>query len=382
MSLLSQTESRSFNSFLTSVDRSHSVEFGVVTPDLADKITIKQGRDALAKATMDLMVKGDVAHGPKPGSHSGKSASPGLDGSGSSSHWPSFSPEAGSSTNRHRSGSRGSTKINGTPETSGSSSASPFTLPPLAEHLSGLVGESGDAQSAVSSSKSKTANNVSKRSFPPDNDGRSGATSMTKRSRPSLSGIDSTHKSRRQTSSTSASSTKIPSNKPALLSASQKRANHIQSEQKRRANIRRGYEALCIAVPELREAIALEDTTGGGDDVSGIGKGRKRRKKEESALDGRAGPKSENIVLSKTIDYIHSLISDRHVLLARLHSARGALAPGHPVLSVTRESMDENGVPLWEREWNGGIGIPEDGGDEEGGEEDVGDDNDGSDDDG
>ena len=44
-----------------------------------------------------------------------------------------------------------------------------------------------------------------------------------------------------------------------LLSPSQKRANHIQSEQKRRANIRRGYEALCDVVPALREAIKAEE---------------------------------------------------------------------------------------------------------------------------
>lgn len=48
----------------------------------------------------------------------------------------------------------------------------------------------------------------------------------------------------------------------ALLSPSQKRANHIQSEQKRRANIRRGYEALCEVVPSLREAIRAEEEGG------------------------------------------------------------------------------------------------------------------------
>ena len=50
--------------------------------------------------------------------------------------------------------------------------------------------------------------------------------------------------------------------RPSLLSPSQKRANHIQSEQKRRANIRKGYEALCEAVPALREAIKLEEEAG------------------------------------------------------------------------------------------------------------------------
>ena len=50
--------------------------------------------------------------------------------------------------------------------------------------------------------------------------------------------------------------------KPALLSPSQKRANHIQSEQKRRANIRKGYEALCEVVPALRDAIRAEEEKG------------------------------------------------------------------------------------------------------------------------
>jgi len=35
--------------------------------------------------------------------------------------------------------------------------------------------------------------------------------------------------------------------------------NHAQSEQKRRANIRRGYKALCGTVPALREAIRQEE---------------------------------------------------------------------------------------------------------------------------
>lgn len=105
----------------------------------------------------------------------------------------------------------------------------------------------------------------------------------SKRRRPSVvspaSPIDPPTRSRgTRASSTSSSSiagpsslktheegTPNPSNgtsKPALLSPSQKRANHIQSEQKRRANIRRGYEALCDAVPALREAIKAEEEAG------------------------------------------------------------------------------------------------------------------------
>lgn len=98
--------------------------------------------------------------------------------------------------------------------------------------------------------------------------------------------------------------------KPALLSASQKKANHIQSEQKRRANIRRGYEALCETVPALREAIAAEDrelAEAAADSENGMrGKSKKKnrgkRAMSESGekIDGRAGPRSENVVLQKS----------------------------------------------------------------------------------
>jgi hypothetical protein len=99
--------------------------------------------------------------------------------------------------------------------------------------------------------------------------------------------------------------------KATLLSPSQKKANHIQSEQKRRANIRRGYEALCETVPALREAIkeeeamalaANDDSRSGGVAMKGRGKrGRGRGKLEDGEkIDGRAGPRSENVVLSKS----------------------------------------------------------------------------------
>ena len=99
------------------------------------------------------------------------------------------------------------------------------------------------------------------------------------------------------------------SSRSQLLSASQKRANHIQSEQKRRANIRRGYEALCDTVPALREAIRKEEEEA-ADVLANAGSGSSRnatRKKkakntndEGERIDGRAGPRSENIVLQKS----------------------------------------------------------------------------------
>jgi hypothetical protein len=125
---------------------------------------------------------------------------------------------------------------------------------------------------------------------------------------------DETHRSNKRPrpshASTSQSISSIPP-KPTLLSPSQKKANHIQSEQKRRANIRRGYEALCDTIPALREAIRLEDESSNGASGSGNGRhaaGSKGKKKTRGKLlcddgekvDGRAGPRSENVVLQKS----------------------------------------------------------------------------------
>ncbi|KAF7316688.1 BHLH domain-containing protein [Mycena chlorophos] len=146
--------------------------------------------------------------------------------------------------------------------------------------------------------------------------------------------------------------------KPALLSASQKKANHIQSEQKRRANIRRGYEALCESVPALREAIREEEAAQAARQAQseGSSKGKRSRGRGRSGddgaekTDGRAGPRSENVVLSKTIDYLNELLAEREALGTRLERARAALPPGHPAL------VPDTPDPLWEREWKGGLG--------------------------
>lgn len=108
-------------------------------------------------------------------------------------------------------------------------------------------------------------------------------------------------------------------NKPAL-SDEQKRANHIASEQKRRHAIRAAYDALCTVVPSLRAAVkeyedrlsklhptvrkaatgdedgmdvdgTLQTVAGvltGGIDVGG------------EKIDGRAGPRSEAVVLANS----------------------------------------------------------------------------------
>ncbi|KAJ7261785.1 hypothetical protein B0H12DRAFT_1013376 [Mycena haematopus] len=155
-----------------------------------------------------------------------------------------------------------------------------------------------------------------------------------------------------------------PPVKPALLSPSQKKANHIQSEQKRRANIRRGYEALCDVVPALRDAIREEEALTGAREPPPNAKGKRGRGRgrqvDNEKVDGRAGPRSENIVLSKTIDYVNEVVAERDALQARLERARAALPPGHPARTPLQPE------PLWEREWKGGVGH----GDEEAEEED------------
>ncbi|KAF8071773.1 hypothetical protein FPV67DRAFT_1667237 [Lyophyllum atratum] len=182
------------------------------------------------------------------------------------------------------------------------------------------------------------------------------------------------------TSSSTSPKPPLPQQKPALLSASQKKANHIQSEQKRRANIRRGYEALCDCVPALREAIREEEEAmaaatdvNTSRSVNGTGKRKGKmavkNKDGEEKIDGRAGPRSENVVLSKTIDYINELLDERSALLARLHRARSTIPPGHPALippqysnpyldsAHKREGDGEQDGALWEREWKGGHGT-------------------------
>jgi hypothetical protein len=120
-----------------------------------------------------------------------------------------------------------------------------------------------------------------------------------------------------------------PTQKQILLSPSQKKANHIQSEQKRRANIRRGYEALCENVPALREAIKQEEEEAAMvAEKMNSGSGRRRRKKgqgkdgingEKEKVDGRAGPRSENVVLTKSTFSNRSVI---HIYILSVRSNR------------------------------------------------------------
>lgn len=309
MSLLSSSEALSFNAFLASVD-AHD---GEISPDLVEQISIAKGKHALAKATKDLMSLGNRAHPPtksRAGSSRGSGVSAGP--AAGPSHWPSFSPDSNggdarsprsfdeqsrTTTMTHDHGAYSIHAHSQSPSIhSLTSGSSPYSLPPLndglppaeffdAPHRHPLI-----SSPSASAAQDRTPGGSSKRSVP--DDAESSRAKRAKQAAPR-------EKQRRQ-SSASTSSTSKAVVKPALLTPAEKRANHIQSEQKRRANIRRGYDALCAAVPALREAIAQEEANGGADAESSV-KGRKRRKKAEDAvLDGRAGPKSENVVLQKS----------------------------------------------------------------------------------
>ena len=187
------------------------------------------------------------------------------------------------------------------------------------------------------------------------------------------------------------------SSKPPLLTPAQKKANHIASEQKRRAKIRRGYDALCEVVPSLKAAIAAEQEavasgSGGWNSAPGSGTDGKRGRKTRSgkaaeevpasAKDGsRAGPKSESVVLSQSayafsrdllamnhgsliywllfalrtetaIEHIENLLARKGELLARLEDVRNRV----PAQVRGYEPPDK---PIWEREWDGGTGVEE-----------------------
>lgn len=94
--------------------------------------------------------------------------------------------------------------------------------------------------------------------------------------------------------------------KPALLTAQQKKANHIASESRRRAQIRKAYDRLVEVVPLLKAAVEAEKAEAASSKASKGKKAAKGKKSkgEENAdgdkLDGRSGPKSEAVVLTKS----------------------------------------------------------------------------------
>jgi hypothetical protein len=121
----------------------------------------------------------------------------------------------------------------------------------------------------------------------------------------------------------------------ALLTDAEKKANHIASEQKRRANIRKGYEALCALVPTLRDELG----EGGEDDEADEGgagtnkRGKKRRAVgDEGAnaggerIEGKTGPRSEAMILMKAVEHIRTQVVHHHQLVVRKQQLQRQLA--------------------------------------------------------
>ena len=57
------------------------------------------------------------------------------------------------------------------------------------------------------------------------------------------------------------------------------------------------------------------------------------------------------------VEYIRQLLAQRQHFIERLQRARAMLPPGHPALDLARPPGD---VPLWEREWTGGLDAKDD----------------------
>jgi hypothetical protein len=292
MSLLTPSESHAFQSFLSSIDYDYSiVESLVATADwtsIPDDMGIPvphagPAKEALAKATKDL-----ITLPPAP-----PSTSTAWEPTELKDHVffkPLRLPHNISALGSHLPAPQDPEQRNEFDHlqsiVNNSSSSSHSRAAPSRLHRSSVSASS-------SSSSVTTLAGPSSRRLP------------SKRSHSEESSSSSTsHKRQRPSPSRSGGSTPsqaIPGSKPALLTASQKKANHIQSEQKRRANIRRGYETLCETIPALREAIRAEEEAS-----SGLGPGGKKRRargrvsEDGEKIDGRAGPRSENIVLAKS----------------------------------------------------------------------------------
>ncbi|KIM84325.1 hypothetical protein PILCRDRAFT_818670 [Piloderma croceum F 1598] len=341
MSLLTPTESHAFQSFLTSMDYSDSFvapEWNMYADINDAAIQQTAGKESLTKATKDLMSLDPVKWGNRQSPYEETSPH-------SLFHNNSVSPHTqylfSSIKNNH-------SQPHHKPHSPSSSIAPLRTVSaPSPPHPDDVPSSSSSPASIPLSASPPTPFDY----YP---------TLPLASKRPSQ---DESHFISNKRHRPSLASSSAPPPKPALLSPSQKKANHIQSEQKRRANIRRGYEALCDSVPALREAIRLEEEAGSSGSGNGqAAAGSKGKKKNRGKLlnddgekvDGRAGPRSENVVLQKTIDHIEDLLADRTELLARLNTARNSLVRGHPLF--TSGSRD----PLWEREWTGGQAAEDD----------------------
>jgi len=188
----------------------------------------------------------------------------------------------------------------------------PSSAPPFPPSTSDVLRSSSARLPTRSSKRSFDTVSPSTPPQPPASTSYPSTTQRAKRSRrstPPLQRASDTSRSPTSSSSRQPQDGASSSSRSQLLSASQKRANHIQSEQKRRANIRRGYEALCETVPALQEAIrkeeeeaaaALATAEGGPSRTVARKKKAKNSNDDGEKIDGRAGPRSENIVLQKS----------------------------------------------------------------------------------
>lgn len=327
MSLLTPTEAITFQTFLSSVDYRETyngptpaewmlLHHGVHHPDDPDPPCPEAPK--LKKATLDLMsldvsgTNGLPPSGPWQKSGHSKQSYP----------YPTQSDQTVSSD-------RPSLVIENVrqiyPPHTSSNSPPPVGLPlpsttsPYPSTTSDVLRSfTGRLPTRSSSKRSFDAVSSSASSQLPASTSYSSTTQRAKRSRQSTPPLQrATDQSQSPTSSSSSrqpvqtQESALSSSRSQLLSASQKRANHIQSEQKRRANIRRGYEALCEAVPALKEAIRKEEeeaavllaNSGGGSLRSAARKKKAKNTNDDGEkIDGRAGPRSENIVLQKSKD--------------------------------------------------------------------------------
>lgn len=306
MDLLTPTESNVFQSFLSAMDYTDlsPSEWALLnSTHVASDDDLASGRSSemLAKATKDLM-----------GLDAGRWDSLAQQPHGLYSHQSQQQTHPNAYSHRQTPSTRRETFPFLT-SNKAQMEHSMLSIPPhqtdLHRHLS-----SPSATSAPTSATSTPASPQSPFGFPDHlsqvqlNQQRAPSPGTKRSSSSAASGSSKRLRPSPPAASTSPQSTASGSTKQTLLSPSQKKANHIQSEQKRRANIRRGYEALCDTVPALREAIREEEEAEAqaGMGLSSGKPSRSKRKKKDAAggdgekIDGRAGPRSENVVLSKS----------------------------------------------------------------------------------
>ncbi|KIK36539.1 hypothetical protein CY34DRAFT_811228 [Suillus luteus UH-Slu-Lm8-n1] len=363
MSLLTPTEAHAFQKFLSSLDTTDfSAAWNMQLEVSHEHMPPAHGREALAQATKDLMSldtdkwRYPLPHTPSP--RESPSEQPVTRHPQPQSNALSFLY----STRRERRVQSG----DAAPPRSQPPTRSRTHIPPLQRTVDPSSVSTrtrartfafGNTSSSSSSSQSPIDPSSSVSSFSTHNT-TPAPVSSNKRSPPA--DHTASNKRRRQSSvaSQQVASASDAGRASTLLSPSQKKANHIQSEQKRRANIRRGYEALCDIVPSLREAMlaeAMEEEAAAAANGKKGGGGRRRCKgkaanDDNDKVDGRSGPKSEHVVLSKTIDYVTELLSEHDVFKQRLMVARSALPLDHPLLQRHPDAPP----PLWERKWSGG----------------------------